>query len=117
MCEKFPCRDRSARFGSSRPATGGETMHTQELDQLVSGWRLQDLGARLAAVARRVKKLVTGRLALARLDEMEDWQLHDLGISRRDLDRAHEISILEDPTTLLSEQARKRRMEIPRRRA
>ncbi|KFB11095.1 DUF1127 domain-containing protein [Nitratireductor basaltis] len=44
-----------------------------------------------------------GRRAMASLDELEDWQLADIGLQRCDIDRLRGFTPLRDPTVELHE--------------
>jgi len=76
----------------------------------------EGLFRRLVRVAVRVRKMITGRVALRQLEEMEDWQLTDIGVSRRDVHFVGDRSWLDDPTHLLDQIARERAKEIVRKR-
>jgi len=75
----------------------------------------EGLLSRLARVIRHVSKIIAGRFALSQLQEMEDWQLSDIGVSRVDIHFVGDRSWRDDPTTLLSEIAREHAKEIVRK--
>lgn len=74
--------------------------------------RQQGLRALVNVVVRAVK----ARLELNRLQELDDHQLLDIGLTRHDLARAGTSTFFEDPIADLacSARARARRMERPR---
>lgn len=76
----------------------------------------EGLVALLKRTAVRIRKIITGQAALRHLEEMEDWQLADLGVQRSDIHFVGDRSWLDDPTRLLEEIARERAREIIRRR-
>lgn len=49
---------------------------------------------------------ISNRLAANRLVEMDDHQLADIGLTRRDLKTALDTGIMEDPTTRLARMAK-----------
>ncbi|NTJ41424.1 DUF1127 domain-containing protein [Agrobacterium larrymoorei] len=58
----------------------------------------------LAGLLRNVRH----RIAANKLDEMDDWQLADIGLLRTDVTDAFETSLLEDPTLHLARSAQMR---------
>ncbi len=68
------------------------------------------------ALAHAVVLAVKARLELNRLQELDDHQLLDIGLTRHDLMRAGTSTFFEDPIADLagSARARARRMERPR---
>jgi uncharacterized protein YjiS (DUF1127 family) len=67
---------------------------------------------RLGMVIVRTKsawRAIRNRLASNALNELDDYQLDDIGLSRRDVARALDMSgALQDPSLLLSQAARDR---------
>jgi uncharacterized protein YjiS (DUF1127 family) len=67
------------------------------------------LFAGLKAFGKSVQRALRNRVAMSRLNELEDYQLADIGLTRQDVELAVNRSRLhEDPFTLLPLQARQR---------
>ncbi|WP_163273115.1 DUF1127 domain-containing protein [Chelativorans alearense] len=64
--------------------------------------------ARLVRAATEAWRLWNNRRAMSQLNELSDWELQDIGLSREDIMRAYEGPILDDPTRRLQEITRTR---------
>ncbi|OLP58059.1 hypothetical protein BJF93_05330 [Xaviernesmea oryzae] len=62
----------------------------------------------LSTMVMALIRLVRNRRTLNRLHDLNDSQLADIGISRRDLSMAATSAFFEDPTQHLSQAARRR---------
>jgi len=87
----------------------------QNTAKLQLGGGSEGLLTRLARVVRHVRKIIAGRRALRQLEELEDWQLRDIGVSRRDIHFVGDRSWLDDPSHLLNEIAREHAKQIIRK--
>ena len=66
---------------------------------MTSGWNF----------VKSVLRMIRNRIASNSLYDLDDRQLADIGLTRRDVELAlNHSSLLEDPSTLLSRSARKR---------
>ncbi|MDZ5700073.1 MULTISPECIES: DUF1127 domain-containing protein [Phyllobacteriaceae] len=77
------------------------------------------LAVRLVRLAGETWRLMKNRHAMRRLDELTDWELRDIGLTREDVARAQEGPILDDPIRRLMRvrQDRERAESAMRRRA
>lgn len=65
------------------------------------------------AKLRQVREARQSRAAIERLLNHQDWQLRDIGVSRRDIEMALSVSWDENPSVALAEM-RRRRMRADR---
>lgn len=54
--------------------------------------------ARLGRTIAESWRVWNGRRAMRRLNELSDWELMDIGLTRDDLRRAYHLPIFDDPT-------------------
>jgi len=73
------------------------------------------LGRAVAALALGVWRLVVAvkhRRTLARLADLDDWMLNDIGLTRGDLHDAYLERLWRDPTTMLGRRVAERRASL-----
>jgi len=76
----------------------------------------RSLTGRLYMAAGAIKRLWVGQVAWRQLNEMEDWELDDIGLSREDFHSLRDLSPIDDPTRALSRMMHEREREAGRRR-
>lgn len=77
----------------------------------------RSLIGRLQAALGSVKRLWVGHAASRQLNEMADWELDDIGLTRDDIRSLRDLSPFNDPTRVLNQLVREREREIRRRKA
>jgi len=75
----------------------------------------RSLTSRVYMAAGAIKRLWAGKVAWRQLNEMEDWELDDIGLSREDFHSLRDMSPLDDPTRALARMVREREREAARR--
>jgi uncharacterized protein YjiS (DUF1127 family) len=73
------------------------------------------LSGRLYMAVGAIKRRWAGQEALRQLNEMADWELDDIGLSREDFHRLRDLSPLDDPVRALAQMVRDREREAGRR--
>jgi uncharacterized protein YjiS (DUF1127 family) len=63
---------------------------------------------RLARVVTEMWRLWSNRRAMRRINELSDWELVDIGLTREDISLAYDGPILNDPTRRLEQIRRSR---------
>ncbi len=66
---------------------------------------------RLFDIVTGIWRLWSNHCALRRLDELSDWELMDIGLTREDVSAAFEMPLLSNPTQQLQQIARARARE------
>lgn len=66
---------------------------------------------RFARTASEAWRLWRNRRAMAQLNELTDWELVDIGLTREDISLAYDGPVLDDPTRRLESMARARARE------
>ncbi|WP_309083365.1 DUF1127 domain-containing protein [Chelativorans sp.] len=64
---------------------------------------------RLVRTASQIWRLWSNRRALRRLNDLTDWELVDIGLTREDIALAYDGPILDDPTRRLEQIVRVRK--------